>query len=54
MGSETKTTMRIVEHLGQRVHLHVEVGDGHAHGLLTHSRLTQKYVLLWVQKLRQQ
>jgi hypothetical protein len=46
MGSETKTTMRIVEHVGQRVHPHVEVGDVHARGLLTHSRLTKKYVLL--------
>jgi hypothetical protein len=39
----------IVEDVGQRVHPHVEVGDVHAHGLLTHSRLEQKYVLLWVQ-----
>jgi hypothetical protein len=43
--------MWIVEHVGERVHLHVEIGDVHAHGLLAHSRLTQKYVLLWVQKL---
>jgi hypothetical protein len=41
--------MRIVEHVGRRIHPHVEVGDVHHHGLLTHSRLTQKYVLLWVQ-----
>jgi hypothetical protein len=31
-----------VEHVGQSAHPHVEVGDVHAHGLLTHSRLTLK------------
>jgi hypothetical protein len=46
MGSVTRIIMWIVEHVGQSVHPHMEVGDVHAHGLLTHSRLTQKYVLL--------
>jgi hypothetical protein len=41
--------MWIVEHVGQRVHPHMEIGDVHAHGFLTHSRQSQKYVLLWVQ-----
>jgi hypothetical protein len=49
MGSVTRTTMRIVEHAGQHVHPHVEIGDIHTHVLLTHCGLTQKYVLLWVQ-----
>jgi hypothetical protein len=42
MSSVTRLTMWIVEHVGQRVHPHVEVDDEHANGLLTHSRLTQK------------
>jgi hypothetical protein len=38
--------MWIVEHVGRP---HMEVGDVHVHGLLTHSGLTQKNVLFWVQ-----
>lgn len=29
--------LRVVQHVGQRVHPHVEVGDVDAHGLFTHS-----------------
>ncbi len=36
----------IVEHVGQRVHPHVEVGDVHAHGLLTHSGLNTEKCLI--------
>jgi hypothetical protein len=34
--------MWIVEHVGQRVHPHVEVGDVQAHVMLTHTIIEQK------------